>query len=176
MELPQYTLKPSINRLVVPWVFKLLGLSAIFYFGIYFNVKIVFKYDIPSLVNLLIFLVLVVMIVVQLILYHVKFGKYAYKFYSNKIDYEAKKTVTFLFNDFSQAELKQNIFDKMFNTGRIVLSKDFTVGPISGALQIKNYLERLVQYYKYSQQTYKINAAKEQVGLQTQQQAVQNTQ
>ena len=165
MELPQYTFKPSINRMVVPWVFKLLGLSAAFYFGIYFNVKFMFKLEVPVIINVLIFLVLVVMIVMQLVLYHVRFSKYNYKFYSNRLDYEAKTNSSFLFSEFTKAELRQNLFDKMFNTGQIVLSKDFVIGPISNVTQIKNYLERLIQYYQYSQQQFKIKAARQATGL-----------
>ena len=155
MELPQYTLKPSINRMVVPWIFKLLGLSALFYAGIYFNVKYAFGAEIPAYINLLIFVFLIVLIVAQAFIYHVKFGKYKYLFFTNRIEYQAKKPKTFLFSDFTAAELKRGIFDKMFNTGSLKLSKDFIIGPVSNAAQIKNYLEQLVRYYQASQQRYK---------------------
>lgn len=155
MELPQYTLKPSTNRMVVPWIFKLLGLSILFYAGIYFNVKYALKTEIPSYVNILIFVFLIVLIGAQAFIYHIKFGKYKYNFYTNRIEYAGKKPKTFLFSDFQSADLKQGMFDKMFNTGSIRLSKTFDIGPISNVTRIKSYLEQLVQYYRASQQRFR---------------------
>ena len=155
MELPQYTLKPNTNRMVVPWIFKLLGLSILFYGGIYFNVRYALGSEIPPYVNILIFVFLVVLIVSQAVIYRMKFGKYKYMFFTNRIEYDGKKPKTFLFTDFQAAELKQGVFDKMFNTGSIRLSKDFTVGPVSGVRQIKTYLEQLVNYYRATQQRFK---------------------
>jgi len=166
MELPQYTLKPNVNCMVVPWIFKLLGLSALFYAGIYFNVKYALKTEIPPLVNMLIFAFLIVLILTQVILYHVKFGKYKYLFFTNRIEYEAKKPATFVFSDFQQAELKQGLFDRMFGTGELKLSKDFMIGPISNVAQIKSYLEQLVNYYRSTQQRYK--AQEQQASMQQQ--------
>lgn len=156
MELPQYTLRPNTNRMVVPWIFKLLGLSAMFYAGIYFNVKFIFNSGIPAAINVLIFATLLVLIVIQLIIYNLRFGKFQYLFYTNRVEFQGKKTETFFFNDFTNVELKQNIFDKMFNTGSLKLSKQFEIGPISSVTQIKSYFERLIQYYQATQQQYRM--------------------
>lgn len=155
MELPQYTLKPNVNCMLVPWIFKLLGLSALFYAGIYFNVRFALDSAIPPLVNMLIFAFLLVLIMTQVIIYHVRFGKYKYLFYTDRIEYQAKKPKTFMFSDFQQAVLKQGVFDKMFGTGEIKLGKDFVIGPISNVSQVKNYLEQLVNYYRATQQRYR---------------------
>ena len=154
MEVPQYTLRPSTNRMVAPWILKLLGLAIVFYVGIYLNVKLILKMSIPAYINLFIFAFLILLVVSQVIIYHVRFGKYKFKFYTNRVDYEAKKTSTFLFSQFESIDLKQNMFDKMFNTGSILLNKDFVIGPIANAKQMKTYLEQLVAYYKNSQQRY----------------------
>ncbi|MBI4738783.1 hypothetical protein HY772_04420 [Candidatus Woesearchaeota archaeon] len=168
MELPQYALRPNTNRLVVPWIFKLLGLSAIFYAGIYINVKLLFHAGIPAAINVLIFACLLVLIVIQLIMYNVRFGKYQYLFYTNRVEFQGKKTDIFMFNEFTEVDLKQNLFDKMFNTGSLKLSKEFEIGPISSVTQIKSYFERLVQYYQATQQQYRIGqqqtAAVQQMG------------
>jgi hypothetical protein len=86
----------------------------------------------------------------------VKFGKYQYLFYTDRVDFEGKKTKTFMFNDFTEAKLKQGIFDKMFGTGSITLSKDFSIGPISNVAQMKSYLEQLVQYHRTSEERYRM--------------------
>ena len=156
MELPQYTLRPNTNRMVVPWIFKLLGLSALFYFGVFFNAKYALGTSVPSYINLLIFLFLIILIATQTVLYHVKFGKYQYLFYTNRVDFEGKKTKTFMFDDFTEAKLKQGMFDKMFGTGSIVLSKGFSIGPISNVAQMKSYLEQLVQYHRTSEERYRM--------------------
>jgi hypothetical protein len=159
MELPQYTLRPSTNRMVAPWILKLLGLSILFYAGIYFNVKYMLDMSIPAYINLFIFAFLIVLVLTQIILYKVKFGKYKYLFYTNRIDYEGKKTETFLFNNFQSADLKQNVFDKMFGTGSIRLSKDFIIGPVANVKQVQGYLDQLVAYYNKTQQRYKAQQA-----------------
>ena len=166
MDLPQYTLRPNTNRMVVPWIFKLLGLSIIFYGGIYFNIKYALKMEIPPIINLLIFLFLILLIVTQIILYRIRFGKQKYEFFTDRIDFEAKTTKTFMFNDFTTAELKQGVFDKMFNTGSIQLSKKFSVGPVSNVQQVKNYLEQLIQYYRNTQERYR--AQQQQADMQRQ--------
>jgi hypothetical protein len=152
MEIPQYTLKPNTNRMVIPWIFKLLCLSALFYGGIYFNARYALKTEIPAYINVLIFVVLLILIVTQLILYNVRFGKYRYMFYTNRVEYEAKKTSTFLFDEYSASTLRQ----KMLNTGSIQITKTFSIGPISNAAQIKTYLDQLVQYHKAAQERFRI--------------------
>ena len=111
--MPQYTLKPDINRMVAPWALKLIGISAVFYIGIYLNIYLL-KIEMPPYINMFILAFLLVLIIAQSILYHVKFAKYRYLIYINRIEYEGKTPRTFLYDDFQQAELKQNLFDKMF--------------------------------------------------------------
>jgi hypothetical protein len=141
--------------MVAPWILKLLGLSILFYGGIFFNVKVVFDTDIPAVINIFIFVFLLVLIVSQLFIYRVRFGKYKYLIYTNRVDYEGKKPTTFVFSNFQQAELKQGMFDKFFNTGSIRLSKDFIIGPVSNVSQVKGYIEQMVKYYQSTQQRYR---------------------
>jgi hypothetical protein len=156
LELPQYTLKPNINRMVAPWILKLLILAVLFYFGIYFNAKFSpLNIDIPPIINMLIFAFLIVLVGTQTFLYHLRFGRYRYLFFTNRVEFDGKKTDTFYFADFVTAELKQGLFDKLFDTGSLVLSKKFSIGPISNVSQLKGYLEQLVHYYQYSQQSYR---------------------
>ncbi|MBW2966965.1 hypothetical protein KY362_00615 [Candidatus Woesearchaeota archaeon] len=155
MELPQYMLKPNINRMVVPSAFQLFGLALLFYAGVYF-LTMSMGLNVPGYINLFIIAFLVVLIVAQLFLYHMKFGKYKYEFYTNRIEFSGKKPATFMFTDFQQAELKQNLFDKMFNTGSIKLGKDFKIGPITNPERVKSYTEKLVNYYQSIQRGLKI--------------------
>jgi hypothetical protein len=173
MELPQYTLKPNPNRLVAPWILKLIGLSALFYGGIYFNVKYALKTEMPAYINLFVFAFLIALVVIQVILYHVRFGKFSYKFYTNRVEFEGKKTETFMFSDFTSADVKQGAFDRMFSTGWIMLSKSFSVGPISNVSQMKSYIEQLVQYYRYSQERYRLQQQQASMQPQMTQQAAQ---
>ncbi len=169
MEIPQYTLRPNTNRMVAPWILKLLGLSVLFYGGIYLNVKFAMNSSIPPIINMFIFAFLVVLIITQVIIYNIKFGKYTYQFFTNRIEYNGKKPATFLFTSFQTAELKQNLFDKMFDTGWIRLDKEFSIGPISNVTQMKGYLEQLVKYYVYMQQQYRSQQQQAPVQRQVQQ-------
>ncbi|MBU2561483.1 MAG: hypothetical protein KKD17_04235 [Nanoarchaeota archaeon] len=156
MEVPQYTLRPNTNAMVAPWILKLLGLAILFYGGIYFNVRFAMGKSIPPAINLFIFVFLIVLVVTQVILYRVKFGKYKYLFYTDRVEFEGKKTETFFFNDFQQAEVKQKLFEKMFDTGELRLSKIFKIGPISNVTQVRSYIEQLVQYHRAMQERYRV--------------------
>jgi hypothetical protein len=161
--------------MVVPWILKLLALAILFYGGIYFNVKYALGSQIPPIINLFIFAFLIVLIATQVIIYHIKFGKFKYSFYTNRVEFEGKKVETFMFSDFQAAELKQNMFDRMFDTGSLKLTKSFSIGPVSGITQVKSYLEQLVRYYVSMQDRYK--AQQQQAAMQREmQQAAQPAQ
>ncbi len=160
MELPQYTLHHTIKRMVIPRVIMLLILAPVFYAGVWLNAKLL-SMQVPGIVSVLIIIVLLVLVGLQSLLDYVRFQKFRYLFYTNRIEYEGKKPQTFLFADFTEAKLKQNFLDKMFNTGSIVLSKTFSIGPISNVTQIKTYLEQLVQYYKFTQERYRVQQAQQ---------------
>lgn len=154
MELPQYTLKPDSNRMVVPWILKLLGLCALFYVGIWINVKLLLKMTIPGIVNILIVIILIALVVVQIILYHVRFNKFKYVFFTNRVEYEGVKPQTFLFSDYQSSELKQNFLDKFFGTGTIVLQPGMSIGPIANAKQIYSYFQQLLKYFQTTRAKY----------------------
>ncbi|MBN1544458.1 hypothetical protein JW898_03270 [Candidatus Woesearchaeota archaeon] len=166
MEVPQYTLRPNTNAMVAPWILKLLGLAILFYAGIYFNVKFAMGRSIPPAINLFIFVFLIVLVVTQVILYRIKFGKYKYMFYTDRVEFEGKKTETFFFNDFQQAGVKQKLFEKMFDTGELSLSKSFRIGPISNVTQVRSYIEQLVQYHHAMQE--RSRAQEQQAAMQKQ--------
>lgn len=146
MELPQYTLKPHNNRMVVPWIFGLLMLSILFYFGIYFNVKFALQSDVPPSINMFIMAFCIVIVVFQLVRYHIQFAKYQYLFYADRIEFQGKKTKVFMLKDTEEITVKKNIFDNMFKTGSIKLSKKFKVGPIINTSQMQAYIQKLVDY------------------------------
>ena len=154
MELPQYKVKPNTIRMVIPWIFKLLALCALFYVGIFINVKLLLKSTIPTLVNVFIVIFLLVLVIVQIVLYHLKFGKFKYVFFTNRIDYESNKPETFLFTDYKESHLKQNSLDQMFGTGTIVINNTFNLGPISNAKQVFNYLQQLIKYFENAHAQY----------------------
>jgi len=174
MEVPQYTLRPNTNAMVAPWILKLLGLAILFYGGIYFNVKYALRMSIPPIINVFIFALLGVLVVTQVILYRVKFGKYAYKFYTNRVEFEGKKDKVCLFTDIEAVSVKHKLFEKMFDTGEIQLSKNFRIGPVSNVTQIKNYLEQLVNYNAAMQQRYRMQ--QQQASVQQQAQPAQSGQ
>ena len=153
--------------MVVPRLILLIIMTPAFYFGIWVNAKLL-GIAIPPVISVFIFLILVVMVSVQSILNYVRFQKFRYLFYTNRIDYEGKKPQTFLYTNFTEAKLKQNMFDKMFNTGSVQLDKTFSIGPISNVTQIKAYLEQLVQYYKFTQQRFRIQQQQQQMKSATQ--------
>ena len=161
MELPQYTLHLTIKRMLFPRILLLVVLAPIFYFGIWLNSRLL-GIEIPGFIAVFLILFLIILVIAQAILHYIAFQKFQYSFYTNRIEFEGKKPRTFLFSDFEQATLKQNILDKIFNTGSIQLSKTFSIGPISNLTQVKTYVEQLVRYYRYQQQRMQMRAAQQQ--------------
>ncbi|MBT7902312.1 hypothetical protein HN587_00495 [Candidatus Woesearchaeota archaeon] len=180
MELPQYTLKPNTFRMVTPWIIKLLVLSTLFYTGIILAMKLSLKMEIPSFIHPIIGLVLLALVIIQTILYKVKFGKFKYVFFTNRIEFEGEKPLTFLFTDFKSINIKQDFLDKLFGTGNILLEPNFKIDHISNIKQIEGYLNQLITYFQKSRSSYQgfkpFHDNKQPLNKQSQQPNYKNTQ
>lgn len=153
MDIPQYKLKPNITRMILPQIIKLVALAALFYLGLWFNLKFGFNMEIPAAINVLVAVVLLVLVVLQLVIYHIKYAKFEYLFYPNRIEFHGNKIQTFLFRDFQGIDIKRNVFDTIAGTGTILVQPKFRVGPVSNAKQVIDYMQKLIQYFQYAQRS-----------------------
>ena len=153
MEIPQFTVKPDVARMVVPKIFQLIILSFLFYVALWLNLKLGFQIDVPLIVNLLIVLGLALAIVIEVLRFHAKFSQFKYLLYVDKVIFQKKDVLkSFMFSDFTVSSLDQNVIDSLMGTGTIVLNKSFRIGPINKAHKVYEYLLKLISYYRSSRQ------------------------
>jgi len=151
MDLPQYTLKPNIKRVLVPNFFVLLFLGLFFYFALWLNFTLLNK-ELPDNINLLIVAILALLLVLQAVLSYMKFSKARYLFFADRIQYVTNKTKVIYFNQVRGISFKRNFIDKLFNCGTIRIEPGFEIKYVPNSNQIYVYIQQLIQSYKYNTQ------------------------
>jgi len=154
MDLPQYTIKPNVNRVILFKIIQLVSLALLFYLALWLNMQLGFNLKLPLAVNILIIVVLILAIIIEMIKFHVIYSQFAFLFYTNKVLFQKKNKVeTLFFKDIAKPKLKINALDKFMGTGTITLTKKLSIGPINKPQKIFDYLLKLIDYHKRTQQT-----------------------
>lgn len=153
MEIAQYSVKPSVRRIVIPQILKLAGLCALFYLGVWANLWLL-GYEMPSWIGIVVISVLVLLAVVQVLITNKKAQDWRYSFYSNRIEYEGDRIVSVLFSEVEDVKVKRNVFDLFAGTATIVLSKKFKLKSIPNYKPVADYAYKLTQAFKAQQTAY----------------------
>ena len=117
----------------------------LFYAGIAINVFLL-RVSIPGSINILIISILILLVVMQGLLTYVQSSKLRYLVYKNRIQIEGAKQEYIMFNTIQELKHKRNFFDKMFNTGTLV------IGPKKNIIAVPNfdqnflYISQMIQY------------------------------
>jgi len=133
------------SRVLIPKIVSLVSLSVIFYIGvllIFSLLKLDAKQETTFKVGALIFLLLIILLGVFLSYKH---SKKRYIFYRNRI-YFNKNEVKY--DEINNISRKKNIWDKMFKTYSLKLSKEFSVRHIPLNIELENYTQQMVNYSK----------------------------
>ena len=144
-ERPLYILAQNKKRALIPKIVSLIGLGIIFYLGVLLNVSLLnLSASAESVVKLVSLILLLLIIFLG---FYISFHRatQAYKFYHNRIFFN-KKEISYL--EIVNTNPKQDFFDKLFKTYTIGLGKNFYLRNIPQTIQIKNYLEKLINYAK----------------------------
>lgn len=149
MELPQYSTKPSIKRLLIPQFLRLIVLCALFYFGVWINLKLL-KMEVPLWFDILVIAFLLVLAIVQVLITRKKAENWRYEFYSNRIEYFGDRLSSVVYSDIPSIAVKRNIFDLLANTATLVLGK-FRMRHLSNYEEISKYINSLVEAYRQEQ-------------------------
>ena len=150
MELPQYTTKPSVIRMIVPEFLKMFSLSMLFYVGIKLNFYFL-EITAPSYVDIVLISFLAVVSLAQVVISNRKTSAEQYNFYSNRIErVGGKKPMQILFADVKNITISKNLFDNLFGTAKISVEPNLDMNYITNANQIYYYIQKLVQNYRYS--------------------------
>lgn len=153
MEIAQYSVKPSVRRIVIPQILRLVGLCTLFYFGVWVNLWLL-SYEMPSWLGIVVVAVLVLLAVVQVLITHKKAQDWRYSFYSNRIEYEGDKISSVVFSEVEDVKIKRNVFDLFAGTATIILSKKFKLRNIPDYKPVADYTYKLTQSFKGAQTQY----------------------
>jgi len=151
MEVPEYIIKPSLKRLLVPQFLRLILLCALFYLGVFINLKLLDK-KVPLWFDIALITFLLLLAIAQIFITKKKASNWRYEFYSNRIEYFGDRLSSVLYSDIPEIKLKRNVFDLISNTSTIVLGK-FKMNYVSNYDEIAKYINNIIENYK--QQQYK---------------------
>jgi hypothetical protein len=148
---PQYILKPVLRRLFIPQFLGAILIFVVFYFALRLNLGLM-EIELTMSINILAISVLFVLFAVDMIskYMHAKADKYL--FYLDKVVFEGRKTKEMYFSNVQNISFKQDVLDKMFNTGTITLVPDFKIKSVPHSNQIYFYIQKLIQSSRSYQQ------------------------
>ena len=142
MEAPQYSLKPNLDRFVVPRAVLVLILGIAFFFGIYLNL-VLLKIEVGLVQYVIIFLVVAVAAALAIVQNMSYYKALQYDFFADHIQIGSNPV---MLNRVSGLSLKQDMFDKMFNTCTIELPPVAKIKYIPNSYQIYSYIQQLLQF------------------------------
>ena len=144
-EQPIYVLPQIKKRALIPKVVSLLVLSTIFYLGVLLNVSLLKLSGTEETVIRLVALILLLSVIVIGVYISLHQANQPYKFYRKGILVRGKMVS---YGNIMNTEPKITLFDKMFKTYSINLGNGNFLRNINQQVQIKDYLEKLINYAK----------------------------
>ena len=144
-EQPLYVLHQKTSRAVIPKLFTLLLLSAIFYAGVLLNINLLEMQpaqETTAQMGALLFLLIIIVIGFIIAL---KRARRPYSFYHTKIVHGQKEI---LYSAILNTEPHYDFLGKMFKTYSMNLGSDFHLHHISQEIKIQDYIKQMTQYAK----------------------------
>jgi hypothetical protein len=142
-EQPLLSLQMDKARVLYPKAVILIILGIVLYFGVWINLKLL-KVASGTRFNISIFALIAigVLVVAELLLGEFRIKKDFYRFYENRVEYRKK---VYYFGNVKKVYFKRDFFDRIFKTGRIVLSPVFTIKNIPDKSQIFFWVQKLIE-------------------------------
>lgn len=121
LSVPRYRVRPSVGRFLFDRFLIITGLCILLYLGIYVNFYLLGR-SIPAAWNWTIIIFMMLLIVMEMILCHVKYGTYVYEFYDEKLVMNCSKTKELSYSAILRVKYSSGTFDRWFKTGDIVIT------------------------------------------------------
>ena len=145
---PRYIIKASEARVLRPQALKVVGLCALFYGGVWVNAFLL-GWDIPSVVNLLIFIILGVLIILELIMQFLKTKKTKIELYIDRMIVKTNKDEdTIMWGQASPPNIEMNALDKIFGTATLDIGSS-NMSYVKHPEQMQQYIEQYRRYGVY---------------------------
>jgi len=145
METPFYILYKSPKRVYFPKMFMMIGLSIVFFFGIWLNLIILDVSEQTKSITLAASAILLAILTAAETYSSYKKSKEGYKFYQNRIEFMRE---TAYFGNVENVSLEKNLFDRLLNTATIVLHPNFRMKAVRNSGYMLNYMQQLIQRAK----------------------------
>ncbi|MBU1111964.1 MAG: hypothetical protein ABIG93_01560 [archaeon] len=147
-----YSVASKKSRILVPNALTLIILGVVFYMGILLNVGLLaLDAETETIVKSSSIFVVILIVLVGILL-NLKKAKTSYQFYQTTIT-NGKSNINYA--DIENIQVKRCLWDRMFGTYTLKLSKKFSVEGIPKKVDLQNYVQQMVNYNRRSQvQTY----------------------
>ena len=142
---PEYSIKQKPIRVIIPKVLLFAITGVIFYLALLLNFKLL-SIKISSWIHILIFFTLAILLITESFLSFLNSKRLVYNFFADKA---VHKEEIIHYNIVTSIKVKQNLFDRLFNTGMIILEPGFEVKYIENPHHLFAYLERSIRNNKF---------------------------
>lgn len=140
---PQYQVRKSLPRALMPKIASLLVLAGIFYLGVLLNLSLLeLPGDIKEMITLSALVFLGAIIILGLIL-AIRRARQPYLFYPDGILIHGQKV---LYQSITNTTPQQAFLDKIFKTYRISLNQETTIKHLPFSIPLQPYLQQLITY------------------------------
>lgn len=143
IEKPFYVLYQDAKRAYIPKMLMVLGLGAVFFFGIWLNLNLLrAEEQTKSIVLVVVAVVMLMLVLAETLMSYRKAKKYPYYFFQNRIQSRGKAAY---YGNIDNIYLEKKFFDKLFNTGTIVLHPYMKMNNIKNSDYMLDYMKQLLQ-------------------------------
>ena len=142
---PEYSVKQKPVRMVIPKVLLFAATGVIFYLALLLNFKLL-NIRISSWIHILISSGLAILLIVEGLLSFFDSKKVVYNFFTDRA---VHKEEVIHYNIVSSIKITQNLFDRFFNTGRIILEPGFEIKHVENPHHLFTYLEKSIRNNKF---------------------------
>jgi hypothetical protein len=126
LDVPEMKVCPNAKRYLLPKILLLALLGILLYAGVYANYYLL-QQSVPALWNGIIIAGIIMLIILEMILGHVRINQYIYVFYAKKLIIVESVEEILPYDAIRTISLKENMFDKMYHTGTIIIKTNGTV-------------------------------------------------
>jgi len=140
-----YSVASKKSRVLIPKIFILLILGVVLYMGILLNVGLLaLDGETETIVKSSSIFVVILIILVGILL-NLKKAKTSYNFYQTSIA-NGKSNINYA--DIENVQVKRGLWDRMFGTYTLVLSKKFKIEGIPKKIDLQAYTQQMINYNK----------------------------
>ncbi|MBN2567326.1 hypothetical protein JXB02_04555 [Candidatus Woesearchaeota archaeon] len=145
MNPPQYEVRQSLGRIIIPSFFHLVILCMVLYLGIWINLYLL-KIKVGTDVHIMIILAIDALMIVQLLIVWFRHKGVRYDFFLNRIDIMGEDPKEIYYAQVQYVNMKRDLWDKAFGTATLELSPSFAMPYVRNYPGVYTYLTKLIAY------------------------------